>query len=136
MTSHEDMARSLDGVTVLVVDDNASIRTAIRRFLERAGCRVLDAGTPGEAIAAGREWHGPIDAALVDLILPEMSGPECADGLREDRPGLPIAYISGYAERVSEGYPEDDPPILIQKPFAREELIGTIRTLLRSNPPR
>lgn len=133
MTGDEDRVRPLEGLTVLVVDDNASIRSAIRRFLERAGCHVLDAGTPNEAIAASRAWQETIDVALVDLILPEMSGPECVDMLRENRPGLPIAYISGYAERVSGG---DDTPILIQKPFAREELIGTIRTLLRSNPPQ
>src|SRR5687767_3173683 len=83
--------RPLDGVRVLVVEDNAPLRTAIRRFLEGAGCAVLEAGAPGEALAAARADIGRIDLALVDLILPEMSGPECADALKEHRPGLTVA---------------------------------------------
>lgn len=122
--------RALDGVRVLVVEDNAPLRTAIRRFLEGAGCTVLEAGAPGEAIAMARAHAGQIDVALIDLMLPDMSGPECADLLKEDRPGLAVVYMSGYAESVSAGFPEDDTPILLTKPFAREELIGTIRGLL------
>lgn len=115
---------------MLIVEDNAPMRTAMVRFLESAGCEVLEAGTPSEALTKAREDMGRIDVALVDLILPEMSGPECSDLLREDRPDLAIAYMSGYAERVSEGFPEDDTPVLLTKPFAREELVGTIRSLL------
>ncbi|MEX1113362.1 MAG: response regulator [Patescibacteria group bacterium] len=130
MTSDDDMARPLDGVRVLVVEDNAPVRTAIVRFLEGAGSVVLAAGTPSEALALARADEGQIDVALVDLILPEMSGPEFNDVLSEHRPGLAVVYMSGYAERVSEGFPEDDTPMLLAKPFAREELIRTIRRAL------
>lgn len=136
MTSQEDMARPLDGARVLVVEDNASLRKAIARFLEGAGSVVLAAATPSDALVLARADENRIDIALIDLILPEMSGPEFSDALREDRPEVAIVYMSGYAERVGEGYPEDDTPVLLQKPFAREELIGTLRSLLESNPPR
>lgn len=129
MTAGE-YSRPLEGVRALVVEDNDALRTAIRRFLEAAGCAVLEAGTPSEAIAAASAQDGPIDVALIDLILPEMSGPECADLLKESWPELKIAYMSGYAESVSQGYPEDDAPVLLAKPFAREELVSTIRGLL------
>ena len=120
----------LEGVRVLIVEDNAPLRKALRRFLEDAGCATLEAGTPGEALAAAGASMDPIDVALVDLILPEMSGPECADLLKEHRPGLAVAYMSGYAESAGEGRPGDDTPVLLAKPFAREELIRTIRSVL------
>lgn len=122
--------RPLDGVRVLVVEDNAPLRAAIVRFLEGAGSAVLAAGTPTEALELARADDARIDLALVDLILPEMSGPEFSDALSEDRPGLAVVYMSGYAEKVSEGLPEDDTPALLAKPFAREELIRTIRGAL------
>lgn len=123
-------ARPLDGIRVLIVEDNAPLSTTIARFLQGAGCTVLEAGTPSEALAAARAETGRIDVALIDLVLPEMSGPECADLLKESQPDLSVAYMSGYAESVSEGFPEDDTPILLAKPFAREELVRTIRGLL------
>lgn len=136
MARDEDSPLPLDGARVLVVEDNAPLRTAIVRFLEGAGSVVIAAGTPSEALTMISADEGYLDVALVDLILPEMSGPEFSDALREDRPEVAIVYMSGYAERVSEGYPDDNTPVLLQKPFAREELIGTIRTLLRSKPAR
>jgi CheY-like chemotaxis protein len=120
---------------VLVVEDNAPLLAAIVRFLEGAGSVVLAAGTPSEALALARADEGRIDVALVDLILPEMSGPEFNDVLSEHRPDLAVVYMSGYAEKVSEGFPEDDTPVLLAKPFAREELVSTIRSLLgRAGP--
>ena len=132
MTSKEadESAAPLDGVRVLVVEDNAPLRTAIVRFLEGAGSEVLAAGTPSEALTIARDDKGRIDIALVDLILPEMSGPEFNEVLTENRPDLAVVYMSGYAEQVSEGFPEDDTPVLLAKPFAREELIRTIRGAL------
>lgn len=132
MTSGADdgSQRALDGVRALIVEDNAPLRTAIVRFLEGAGAEVLAAGTPSEALAMAGANDGRIDVALVDLILPEMSGPEFNDVLTETRPGIAVVYMSGYAEKVSEGLPEDDTPVLLAKPFAREELIRTIRGVL------
>lgn len=123
-------SRALEGVAVLVVEDNAPLRTAVRRFLERAGCTVVDVGSPSEAFGAARAYAGRLDLALVDLILPEMSGPECADTLVEERPGLAVAYMSGYAGSVSGGLPGDDAPMLLQKPFARDELVNAVRSVL------
>ena len=132
MTSNEgdESSRPLDGVRVLVVEDNAPLRTAIVRFLEGAGSAVLAAGTPSEALAIARASDEQIHVALVDLILPEMSGPEFNDALAGQRPDVAVVYMSGYAEKVSEGFPEDDTPALLAKPFAREELIRTILGVL------
>ncbi len=121
---------ALDGACVLVVEDNAPLRAAIVRFLEGAGARVLAAGTPSEALAMARQDGNQIHVALLDLILPEMSGPEFNELLAEDRPGLAVVYMSGYAEAVSEGLPGDDTPALLAKPFAREELIRAISSAL------
>lgn len=132
MTLREDRGSShrLDGVRVLVVEDDAPIRTAIVRYLEGAGSNVLSAGAPREALALARADQGRIDVALVDLVLPEMSGPEFTEMLSENRPNVAVVYMSGYAERVSGGFPEDDTPVLLAKPFASEELVRTIRGAL------
>lgn len=122
--------RPLAGCTVLIVEDNAPLRAVMRRYLQDAGCTIVEAGAPSEALSVAQAHPDRIDIALVDLILPEMSGPECADLLREAHPDLAVAYMSGYAESVSEGFPEDDTPVLLTKPFAREELVRTIREVL------
>lgn len=126
--------RPLEGIRVLVVDDNAAMRTVVRRFLQRAGCTVIDAGLPSEAVTVARAFPGHLDLALVDLVMPEMSGPECAELLQDDRPEMAVAYMSGYAAAVSDGYPEDETPMLMHKPFARNELVEAIRRLICSPP--
>lgn len=122
--------RAREGVSVLVVEDNAPVRTAVRRFLERAGCTVVDVGCPSEAFGAVRAYLGRLDLALIDLILPEMSGPECAETLVEERPELAVAYMSGYAASASSGFPRDDAPVLLHKPFSRDDLVNTVRSAL------
>lgn len=115
---------------MLVVDDNDPLRSAIRQFLQRAGCTVLDVGSPSAAENAARNYRGRINLALIDLVLPEVSGPECADTLVDAHPELAVVYMSGYAENVAPGFSEDTSPVLLQKPFARDELVSTIRRVL------
>ncbi|MBA3296654.1 MAG: response regulator [Acidobacteria bacterium] len=135
MQLNRDAPRALEGVRVLVVDDNPSMRSVVRRFLQRAGCTVIDAGAPSEAVNVARAYAGHLDIALVDLVLPEMSGPECAEMLQDDRPELAVAYMSGYAEISADRRSDASAPILLQKPFARDELVNAIRRLLGAVVP-
>lgn len=126
---------ALEGVRVLIVEDNDSMRSVVQRFLQRAGCTVIAAGAPTEAVRMARAYSGHLDIALVDVVLPEMSGPECAELLQEDRPELAVTYMSGYAETSGDRRAEAGEPLLLQKPFARDELVNAIRRVLAASSP-
>lgn len=79
-------------VRVLVVEDSDDQAALLRRYLERAGCRVTTVPTAEQAIVSyGTETH---DLAVIDLHLPGMNGWELADRLKVDRPGCAIAITS------------------------------------------
>ena len=117
------------GETILVVEDEESVRTLTRRTLEEAGYEVLEAanGRTGlELILTAK-----IDLVLCDVILPEMSGHELGRRIAAVRPELPILYMSGYPglEVVERGLIAHDAPF-IEKPFTAGGLANAIRGLL------
>ncbi len=79
---------------ILVVDDDPSIAEMMRRALLRRGYRAEAVLSPEEALRRFREE--PCDAAVLDLVMPERDGMDVARVLREQRPGLPIAILTGY----------------------------------------
>jgi CheY-like chemotaxis protein len=85
------------GTTILVVDDEETVRSAARRALERYGYSVCVAGNGREAIAAVGQ-NPAISAVVLDLAMPELTGDQVAPLLRAHRPGLPIIGSSGYSE--------------------------------------
>jgi DNA-binding response OmpR family regulator len=116
---------------VLVVEDDASIRTLVERVLAQRGYTVLVAGSPGEAVALVGEHPRPIDLLLTDVMLPEMSGPELAKILGATRPGLPVVYMSGYTDTtVIRGGQLDSGATFIPKPFGPELLLRKVREVL------
>ena len=117
--------------TVLVVEDDASIRALVQRVLAEGGYTVLAAASPGEAVALAGEGAPPIDLLLTDVMLPEMSGPELAKTLTATRPGLPVIYMSGYTDTtVIRGGQLDPGATFIPKPFGPELLLRKIREVL------
>ncbi len=111
--------------TILVVEDQAPLRTITARILERAGYRVLTASSGPEAleIAAGGQ---PIDLLLTDVVMPEMLGQRLAEAIRETRPRLRVVFASGFARPALEqsGRVLDGP--LLQKPFSSAELLSLV----------
>ena len=117
------------GETLLVVEDEESVRTLTRRTLEEAGYEVLEAanGRTGlEMILTAK-----IDLVLCDVILPEMSGHELGRRIAAVRPQIPVLYMSGYPglEVVERGLIAHDAPF-IEKPFTAGGLANAIRGLL------
>lgn len=116
--------------TVLVVDDDASVRESLVRIVKAAGYRVLSAATPDEAEAASAVLHGRIDLLLTDVVLPERSGPELREGLLKANAALKVLYLSGYsvegesAWRVPTGFP------VLAKPVNTDDLLRAIRSAL------
>jgi DNA-binding NtrC family response regulator len=117
----EDTAR-----TILLVEDEESVRNVTRRILERAGYRVLVAATPIDAMRLVGEHRTDIDLLVSDLVMPEMGGQELASHIVEVLPAVRVLYMSGYSdEAISESG-----AAFIQKPYAADDLVDCIRALL------
>jgi two-component system cell cycle sensor histidine kinase/response regulator CckA len=84
--------------TLLLVEDEESVRRLARRVLEGVGYRVLEAASGVEALRVIEGWDGPLDLVVTDVIMPGMSGQELSARLRERRPALRILYVSGYTD--------------------------------------
>jgi CheY-like chemotaxis protein len=104
--------------TVLVVEDEESVRTLIARMLERMGYRVLQApnGAAAVSLVGTRLWE--VDLLLTDVVMPGMRGPELYEILRSTRPDLEVLFMSGYAEGVDGAGALPAGATLLAKPFA------------------
>lgn len=83
---------------VLVVDDDAAVRSLASRILRREGYAVVEAADGTEALRVAAGLSGPLDLLLADVVLPGMNGAELAAELRSRIPDLPVVYMSGYEE--------------------------------------
>jgi PAS domain S-box-containing protein len=118
--------------TVLVVEDERSVRQVIVRLLRSHGYRVLEVGSAVEALGLiERDVGRTIDIVLTDVVMPEVGGQELAQRARELRPDLPVLFISGYnAEHFSRQRPFDAGEQLLQKPFTPQSLTTKLREML------
>ena len=113
---------------VLVVEDEASLRTLVERMLTRGGYEVVSAASGREALEAmARE--APFDLLLTDVMMPGMPGPELAALAQERRPGQPVLFMSGYSEEQLARHGAR-PDQLLPKPFSLEELLAAVRAAL------
>jgi two-component system, cell cycle sensor histidine kinase and response regulator CckA len=87
---------SKGGETVLLVEDNVTVRKAALRILSECGYSVLEAGSGPDALALSEQHSGPIHLLLADVVMPGMSGRDVARHLRARMPGLKTLYMSGY----------------------------------------
>jgi DNA-binding response OmpR family regulator len=110
------------GHTVLVVDDDASIRMLCRLNLELDGWSVREAAT----LAQAREQlaHGGVDVVVLDMHVGSENGAELLRELRRERPGLKVAMLTG-----SDELHDIDPDAVIPKPFKIDELRTTVAGL-------
>ncbi|HCU35325.1 MAG TPA: hypothetical protein DGT21_07620 [Armatimonadetes bacterium] len=117
--------------TILLVEDDAVVRDFTCRALERQGFRVLVAHSPAEALDIADLNGGDISMLLTDVIMPQVSGRELAEALRERYPSLAVLYMSGYTASVIERQGGLEPGVaFINKPFSVSELSRKVRTTL------
>jgi CheY-like chemotaxis protein len=132
---HPEQRQEPGRETVLVVEDDASIRGLVQRVLVKRGYTVLVAASPAEAIALVGEQHRSIDLLLTDVMLPEMSGPELARILGATQTGLAVVYMSGYTDTtIVRGGQLDPGATFIPKPFGPEFLLRKVRDVLDAAP--
>ena len=117
--------------TIMLVDDDVSIRHFLMRVLASHGYKVVKTGSPFAAVNLLQETPDPIDLLVTDVVMPEMNGPQLAERLREIRPGLKVLFISGYTRDalVRRGVLEEGVKLLA-KPFMPEELVDWVRKTL------
>ncbi|MDY7085027.1 MAG: PAS domain S-box protein [Actinomycetota bacterium] len=119
--------------TVLMAEDEDDLRQITTRVLTRAGYHVLAAADGAEAIHLAQTHPGPIHLLLTDVIMPRMMGNEVAAQVRQRRPGIPVLYMSGYAEPVlTENGTLPDGVTLVEKPFTSRELLDRVRAVLQT----
>ncbi len=115
--------------TILLVEDDASVRDLVRDELKKLGYRVLESKNGLEACLVATQQIGNYQLLLTDVVMPGMSGTELAQHLRILKPDLRILFISGYTDDVGIGA-TDQLSDYLQKPFTPEALSQRIRHLL------
>jgi two-component system cell cycle sensor histidine kinase/response regulator CckA len=119
------------GATVLLVEDEESVRTLVEKVLERKGYRVLLAGNGREALELAAAYDDEIDLLITDVVMPEVGGRELARRIELDRPGIRILYMSGYSEEAVAQHGVLEPGTdFLEKPFTPEVLIERVRLIL------
>jgi PAS domain S-box-containing protein len=120
--------------TLLLVEDEAAVRESTREFLTRRGYTLLEASNGEEALRVSREFCGPIDLMISDVVMPKMSGPNLAERLSAERPHMKVLFVSGYAEHTILHHSKIDVTArLLQKPFGLNMLARKIREVLSPN---
>jgi signal transduction histidine kinase/ActR/RegA family two-component response regulator len=131
----DTIPREFSACSVLVVDDEPSVRAAARRILERMGLRVREAENGRRALEVHAR-EGPFDLVVCDMVMPAMGGRELIARLRKRAPGTRVVLVSGFA-------PDEDARSLLEtgalgfleKPFSAVALTRAVRAALPVQPP-
>jgi signal transduction histidine kinase/ActR/RegA family two-component response regulator len=122
--------------TVLLVEDEAMVRSLVRNVLQLPGYTVLEAVDADQALQRSGAHPGPIHLLLTDVVMPGMSGRALAERLAPVRPDMRVLFMSGYTDDAmvrhgvfSEGHG------FIQKPFSATALMEQVRQMLNGAPP-
>jgi CheY-like chemotaxis protein len=126
-------ARGAGEETILLVEDEPSVRRLLLRTFERAGYRVIEAANGERALALlatkGPSW---MDLLVTDIVMPGINGGELARRVRELDPEMPVLYVSGHPQ--DRGPSEADPNLpagrYLTKPFQKNRLLSEVRLAL------
>ncbi len=120
--------------TVLLVEDEDSVRQLVLETLESRGYRVLEAANGADALTLAAAHPDPIHLVITDVVMPGLNGHELVQQLQSARPGLKVLYLSGYAQ---DAFPStaaaDSQKTFLQKPFTLQSLSRKVREIL--GPP-
>jgi len=117
--------------SILLVEDEESVRELIAEALKAQGYNVLMAGNGHEALALAAPVNCHIDLMITDVVMPGMSGRELAQRMAGSRPGMRVLYLSGYTEDAIVHHGVLDPgTAFLQKPFSLDALACKVREVL------
>jgi CheY-like chemotaxis protein len=119
--------------TILLVEDDDTVRYLTKRLLERAGYTVLPAGHGGEALRVCEQYEGPIHLIVTDVVMPEMGGLALVERLLARHPEMRAVFMSGYSDAEVVQIRETVAQVaFLQKPFSYKELTQKVRGVLDS----
>jgi CheY-like chemotaxis protein len=116
--------------TILLVEDDDSVREFSKRTLRTSGYAVLEARDGVDALRVAEEHAGPIHLLLTDLVMPRMGGRQLAEILTGTRPEIRVLLMSGYTDETPMHSPTEPHDALLHKPFSPSLLAGKVRTIL------
>lgn len=123
------MSGGQDGIRVLLVEDEDTVRNVVARLLIKLGYSVSSAADAEEAIALFEEG-ADFDLVVTDIVMPGLSGIEMSEVLKSRFPELRFLFISGYASRELGTAPTAPPEPFLPKPFTMHELADEVRKAL------
>lgn len=116
---------------ILVVDDEDQVRKFIKTALSCGGYDVLEASGGLEALATLLSYPGKIPLAIVDIVMPGVSGLDFANQVHMDRPETRVLYISGFTDSIAvDSITRRQPAAMLNKPFTARALLRRVRQLL------
>jgi two-component system, cell cycle sensor histidine kinase and response regulator CckA len=120
--------------TILLVEDEETLRALTKNLLELNGYKVLEAAHGAAALEVSDSTRGEIDLLLTDVVMPGINGRMLADQLKAKRPEIKTMFISGYTgQRVGEETNLAPGSIFLQKPFSRDQLARKVREALEAS---
>ena len=119
--------------TVLVVDDEPSLREVACFTLQQRGYRVFSAGNGYEALRVLRKHAADVNVLFTDVVMPGKGGRDLVQEVTATWPHIHVIYTTGYTDdtRIRYGIENDEVPFL-QKPYSPVELLTTLRNVLAS----
>lgn len=118
------------GANILLVEDEDMVRAVAERALTRAGYTVTTARDGEEGLGLVVNEKGQFDLILSDVVMPAMDGPSMARGIRKVKPGIPILFMSGYAEEQLRNQIDIDNMHFIPKPFSVQQIGAKVAEVL------
>ena len=120
------------GTTILLVEDDDTMRSLTRKMLEEHGYSVIEANGGQAALERANQDHVNVDIVLTDVVMRGMSGPELGLRLSQSHPDVKIVYMSGYTGELISQHDALQPGIaLLEKPFTRATLLQALHNALR-----
>ncbi len=120
-----------EGMTILLVEDDVTMRRLTGTMLEQHGYKVIEAGDGKAALDVIASDHAKIDLVLTDVVMKGMNGPELVLQLIESHPALKVVYMSGYTGELFANREIDSGIRLLEKPFTRADLLKTVDAALQ-----
>ena len=119
--------------TVLIVEDDDSLRKFSQRTLQHHGYRILEAENGEDALRVSEAYDGTIDLLITDVVMPKMGGKETAERLQSLYPHMKVLYMSGYTDNAIVHHGVLKPGLnFIEKPFTLKGLAHIVKEILNT----
>lgn len=123
-------AAPMEGKTILLVDDEESVRAIVTKILTRHGHKVIEAEHGAAALRAANDHNGKIDLLVTDMYMPGLRGPEILEKLRASRPDVRVLFMSGYGDEDVARSGVEPGSSFLRKPFTVQELSEAVQKTL------